>query len=331
MKKWLKRLLKIAAIAIPLLLLIIWFNFWSLMLGMMENSAAPAEIQVTHIAGTVYMLDAVLKGRQAGPSVLASVGRDGILLVDSTTASVLAEKVNTALAEIPAGEGRTLINTHAHPDHVLGNGVLGASGKRLAHHNTRQRLAEPAKPFKWLPAVPPFPDESLPQETVNHRQTMQWNGEEVVLLPLGPAHTDGDLAVYFTASKVVHVGDLFNGRGGRSVADYGYGGNLDGLAAALAELAQALPEDVRVVGGHGGVGAVYSRDDLVAYQAILAEMLTLLRQRIEAGKTVEEVLAEDLTARWSDFFGAARDDSIMHNAQPTGWVKALYNTLANES
>ncbi|MEM7357245.1 MAG: hypothetical protein AAF657_40900, partial [Acidobacteriota bacterium] len=82
MKRLGKKLLKVTAYVLPVLLLIGWLSFWSLMELVIERQSASAEILLTHISGNVYLIDAELNGRQLGASLAASVGPDGVLLVD---------------------------------------------------------------------------------------------------------------------------------------------------------------------------------------------------------------------------------------------------------
>ncbi len=175
----------------------------------------------------------------------------------------------------------------------------------------------------------PFPDAAQPDETFTDVRTLHFNGEDVHLLHLAPGHTDGDVFVYFEGSNVVHVGDAFHGRGGKSVADTGSGGRLTGLRQALGELLERLSEDVRIVCGHGGVGQVWSRGDLAEYHQLLGEMIDLTRRRIADGRSLEEVQAERLTDRFADWFADRRADSVMHGP-PEPWQASLYRALEAE-
>src|SRR5437763_14992947 len=72
------------------------------------------EIKVTKVAGTVYMLQG------AGGNIGASVGDDGIVVVDDQYAP-LADKIQAALKGITDRPVRFVINTHYHEDHTGGN------------------------------------------------------------------------------------------------------------------------------------------------------------------------------------------------------------------
>src|SRR5271154_1067660 len=89
----------------------------SLTLGLaaaQDQDSSKVEIKVSKVAGNVYMLEGV------GGNIGASVGEDGIVLVDDQNAP-LAEKIQAALKGIADKPVRFMINTHYHGDHIGGN------------------------------------------------------------------------------------------------------------------------------------------------------------------------------------------------------------------
>src|SRR5271168_1559199 len=79
-----------------------------------QQDFSKVEIKVSKVAGNVYMLEGV------GGNIGASVGEDGIVLVDDQDAP-LAEKIQAALKGIADKPVRFIINTHYHRDHIGGN------------------------------------------------------------------------------------------------------------------------------------------------------------------------------------------------------------------
>ena len=92
-------------------------------------------IEVIKVSGTVYML----KG--AGGNIGASVGDDGIVVVDDQYAP-LADKIQAALKSITEKPVRFVINTHYHEDHTGSNEYFQKSAPIIAHDNVRKRLEE---------------------------------------------------------------------------------------------------------------------------------------------------------------------------------------------
>ena len=79
-----------------------------------QQDFSKVEIKVTKVAGNVYMLEG------AGGNIAASVGDDGIVIVDDQFAP-LADKIRAALKGITTKPLRFVINTHYHGDHTGGN------------------------------------------------------------------------------------------------------------------------------------------------------------------------------------------------------------------
>src|ERR1051326_716496 len=71
------------------------------------------EMKVQKVAGTVYMLQG------AGGNIGASVGDDGIVIVDDEFLP-LAEKIEAALKSIIDKPVKVVLNTHWHGDHKIG-------------------------------------------------------------------------------------------------------------------------------------------------------------------------------------------------------------------
>src|SRR5262245_54100764 len=99
-----------------------------------QQDFSKVEIKVTKVSGNVYMLEG------AGGNIAASVGDDGIVIVDDQFAP-LADKIRAALKGITAKPLRFIINTHYHFDHTGGNLPLH-DATIVAHDNVRKRLAQ---------------------------------------------------------------------------------------------------------------------------------------------------------------------------------------------
>jgi len=74
-----------------------------------ETDWSKVQIKVTKVSGKIYMLEG------DGGNIAASVGEDGIVIVDDQFAP-LADKIQAALKELKITDKpvRFVINTHAH-------------------------------------------------------------------------------------------------------------------------------------------------------------------------------------------------------------------------
>lgn len=255
----------------------------------MEN----APIRIRHLAGTVHQIDG------AGCSLLASIGPDGILVVD-TGYPITANAVAAAIRAISPLPIRYTINTHEHSDHLGGNAVLGAGAARIAHEDTRTAAAK-AEEFVHGFTPAPHPETRWPNVTVDGAATVHFNGETIRIVPL-PAHTTSDLVVHFVKAGVVHLGDnffdslplLYPGRDARR------------FFSTLGEIVDALPANGHVASGHSDtIPATKFRETWTRSLALLENVAAMKK----AGRTEEEIFAatekDGLPARYGVYYARA--------------------------
>jgi glyoxylase-like metal-dependent hydrolase (beta-lactamase superfamily II) len=258
-----------------------------------QRSFDDVEIVALKVADGVYML------RGLGGNIGASIGKDGIFLVDDQYAP-LTEKISAALSAIDDGPVRFVLNTHWHGDHTGGNENLGRAGALIvAHDDVRTRMSVDQFVEIFEREVPASSPAALPVVTFNDTVTFHLNGDVIHVFHVPPGHTDGDSIVHFREADVLHTGDVY-WNGMYPVIDYSAGGTIDGMIEAV-EIALALvgPE-TRVIPGHG---ALSGRAELVAYR----DMLRSARERIvplaRSGKSVEEIVAAKPTAELDETWG----------------------------
>ena len=232
------------------------------------------EIKTTKVAGNFY----VLEGQGGAIGVLA--GPDGVLMVDSQFAP-LTEKIVAAIKQVSDGRIRYLINTHQHPDHTGGNENLAKMGVTIiARDELRSGLVRAGA------ATPPS-TATLPLLTYRGALTFHMNGEDVQLIAVPVAHTDGDTMVYFPNANVIMTGDYYRSVGYPNI-DRANGGSLKGLLAAFDLTIERAAPTTKIVPGHGAMvdeTAVMAHRDMVI--AIRDRVAALIKQ----GKTQAEVIA----------------------------------------
>jgi cyclase len=295
------------------LVLIVLF-YTSYLLPAQDQDLSKVEMKVTHVAGTVYMLQG------AGGNIGASVGEDGIVIVDDQYAP-LADKIKSALKGITDKPIRFIINTHYHEDHTSGNAIFQKDAPVIAQDNVRKRLQEgvTAGNLGSVTAVhKPQPKEALPILTFDHDMTVHLNGEDIRALHYPHGHTDGDSIIFFPKSNVVHMGDDFV-RYGFPFIDLGGGGSVEGMIAALEEIIPKLPADVKVIPGHGEVSIL---DDVRTYVGMLKDTRAVVQDGIKQGKTLDQLKQEKVLAKWEKY----KSDFISSDA----FIETLYNDLTGK-
>ncbi len=257
-----------------------------------QAPAAPAppdfskvEIKTTKIATNFYELEG------QGGNIGVLVGPDGVFMVDSQFAP-LSEKIAAAIRQISDGRIRFMVNTHVHGDHTGGDENFAKMGVTIfARDELRARLAQPPPAANGTPARPPAPA-ALPMVTYRGPVTIHMNGEDVQLIPVPVAHTDGDTLVRFAVADVLMPGDYFRSLGYPNI-DRNNGGSLKGMLEGIdATIALAGP-NTKVVPGHG---AVTDRAGLIAHRDMIIAIRDRASRLVQQGKTQQEVVAAKLTA-----------------------------------
>lgn len=268
------------------------------------------QIKVTKVAGTVYMLEG------SGGNIGVSVGEDGVVLVDDQFAP-LAPKIRAALKGITDKPIKFVLNTHFHGDHTGGNAQFGAEAPIIAHENVRKRLKDGGKVAGN--EVPPAPKEALPVITFNDRASVHLNGEDIRAIHFPNGHTDGDSVIFFTQSKVVHMGDDFVTYGFPFV-DVGSGGSVSGMIDGVQKVLTMVPADVKVIPGHG---PLCTTEDVRKFIDMLKDTRGLVAKAVGEGKTPEQMKQAHLLASYEDLGkGFIKTDA---------WIDVLYADVTRKS
>ena len=266
------------------------------------------EVKATKVAGNIYMLQG------AGGNIGVSVGDDGILIVDDQYAP-LADKIKAALKGIADKKLRFILNTHWHQDHTGGNEVFGPEAPVIAHDNVRKRMSTEQRSTIFNRTTPPAPKQALPIVTFNQSLTVHFNGEEIRAIHFPHGHTDGDSVIFFTSSNVVHLGDdFFAGR--FPFVDLDSGGTVEGLIKNIGDIIEKIPAGAKLIPGHGPISTI---DDLKTYHRMLQQTTEIVRQKIAAGKTLDQVKTEGLPAEWESWGTGFIKTPL--------WVETIYRSL----
>ncbi|PYV89195.1 MAG: MBL fold metallo-hydrolase [Acidobacteria bacterium] len=287
----------------------LWF-FAATTLMAQNQDYSKVEIKVTKVAGTVYMLQG------AGGNIAASIGEDGIVVVDDQFAP-LAAKIEAALRGVTDKPVRFIINTHYHIDHTGGNAWFQKQAPIIAHDNVRKRLEQGsvAGNGSTKDVQAPASGDALPIFTFDHDVTVHLNGEDIRALHFPSGHTDGDSIIFFLKSNVVHMGDDFVTYGFPFV-DLESGGSVQGMITATDEVAAALPPDAKVIPGHGPLSSL---DELRQFTKMLKDTQRLVQAGIKQGKSLEQMQKENILGPWQKYSG-----EFVTSEQ---WLITLYNDL----
>jgi cyclase len=267
------------------------------------------EIKTTKVTNNFYTLDG------QGGTIGVLVGPEGIFMVDSQFAP-LSQKIAAAIHQISDKPIRFMVNTHVHGDHTGGNENFAKMGTTIfARNELRYRLAYPAPGANGAPGVP-APAVALPVVTYEGPVTFHMDGEDVRLIPIRRAHTDGDTLVYFPANDVLMTGDYY-----RSIQypniDRTNGGSLNGMIEGLGITIGLAGPHTKIIPGHG---PTVDRAAVMAHRDMILAIRDKVAVLVQQGKSVEDVLAAKPT---SDY------DATVPNSSTTSerFVRQLYAEL----
>lgn len=263
-------------------------------------------IKETLLTPSLYMLEG------AGGNMTASIGPDGVLLVDDDFAP-MHDKLVAKLKELKGGAPRFIVNTHFHYDHTGGNELFGPIATIIAASEVRTRLM--AEQTLWHKTHPPLPTQAWPVLTFEKSITLHWNGDEIRVVHFPHAHTDGDSVVFFQREKVVSMGDLYFS-GMYPIFHPEHEGSIQGLIQGLKIILAETEDDVRFVPGHGP--STDKQSVRKYYQMIIASVDTVKRG-IHKGLTLEQIKKRGLDPKW---------ESFSHGYRTTDqWLESLYQEL----
>jgi glyoxylase-like metal-dependent hydrolase (beta-lactamase superfamily II) len=282
--------------------------------GQGNTDFSKVQIKVTKVSGNIYMLEG------EGGNIAASVGEDGIVIVDDQFAP-LAEKIQAALKDLKITDKpvRFVINTHYHGDHTGGNAPFANAGSTvIAQDNVRKRLetgGTGGNGGSIKMQIPPAPKAALPVITFEHDVTVHLNGEDIRALHFPAGHTDGDAVIFFPENNVVHMGDDFV-RYGFPYIDVASGGSVQGMIDAMEKASAMLPADVKVIPGHG---ALSNLDDVREFVKMLKETSAAVQKAINEHKTLDQMKQEKILEPWKKWSGDFIDSDK--------FIETLYNSL----
>jgi cyclase len=258
--------------------------------------AAPGigDDRTQEIAPGLYSVNWGIMGLNVG----VFAGEDGIVLIDAQDERAVP-RLKAEIAKRSDGPIRVVINTHWHFDHVGGNDEFRKQGAVIiAHENTRIRMmADQANLLGGLQRA--FPTSFWPTLTLKDSLSLHFNGEDIDIIHVPNAHTDGDVIVRLRKADVLFAADLFN-NGDYTRVDL-RGGSLDGMIAAYENLLPLLDDSVKVVPGRGRIG---TKRDLEDYLKVMIAMRERIAKLIGDGKSIQETVAleptADFDAKWAN-------------------------------
>jgi glyoxylase-like metal-dependent hydrolase (beta-lactamase superfamily II) len=249
----------------------------ALITGLLLSSATHADenpVTAEKLSDSVY----VLFGQ--GGNIAASVGEDGIYIIDDQFAK-LSNDIKKTISDLKPGSAEFVINTHHHGDHTGGNENFAKAGAHvIAHDNVHKRLEEKhGANSNYLPRI-----------SFGHDLKLHFNNEHAHVVHYAHAHTDGDSVIFFNNDNIVHMGDIYFNFGSLPFVDVDSGGSVDGILEAVNDVIKQIDERTIVIPGHGPVS---DRSGLETYAKLVKKAKDLMLKAMQNNASLEQVLKAD--------------------------------------
>jgi quinoprotein relay system zinc metallohydrolase 2 len=217
------------------------------------------------------------------------VGNKGVAVVDSGGSPRVGRELREAIRLVTDLPILYVINTHFHPDHVLGNAAFKDDHPVfVGHHNVaagmmQRRDAYLKNQADWVGPDAVGSEMIPPSLSISGVENLDLGGRVLQLSAQATAHTNSDLTVFDVETATLWTGDLLFIERTPS-AD----GDIRGWLQVIAQLRQ-IPAR-RVVPGHGPV-ALNLQGALDNEQHYLALLLDYIRDAIKQGRSMEQAIA----------------------------------------
>jgi cyclase len=238
-------------------------------------------VSVKPVRDGVYWADA-----GGGGNAGFIIGKDGVIVVDTTIAPASGKQILDAIAKLTAKPVTTVILTHSDVDHVNGLAAFPPGLTIIAHEDCKKDMEATAGSRN------PSPQDHLPNKTLTKSESLTINGVKLDVLHFAPAHTSGDLQVYLPDQKIVFTGDVIatsccgNVRSPQAytMIKTGKKGSAEGWVQTVKALL-ALNADTYVP-GHGDL---QTKADLQQRLARVEARRDEIKKMVAEGKSLEQV------------------------------------------
>lgn len=245
------------------------------------------------------------------------VGSEAVAVIDSGGSLAAGQRLLAAVRAKTTLPIRYVINTHVHPDHVLGNGAFAGEGAFfVGHRNLAEALASRASTYLEANRAlvgPAFAGTRVvpPTVLVDTSMNLDLGGRRLRLEAWPTAHTNSDLTVLDEATQTWFLGDLLFVRHVPALD-----GRLKGWIATLRQLRARTA--ARVVPGHGPASVSWpeAARPIERYLSRLeADVDTMVRQGRPMQEAAQAVRSE--ADRWAlfDAFNARNGIVAFHELE----------------
>jgi quinoprotein relay system zinc metallohydrolase 2 len=272
-------------------------KIFATILAMSFSAFAHAEpLQVEIAAPGIYVHHGVHKDINVGYggdicNIGFIVGNKGVAVIDTGGSPKVGAQLREAIRKVTDLPILYVINTHVHPDHILGNAAFKDDHPTfVGHENLAAAMVQRKEVYlsteaSWVGAADAVGSEVIsPTLAIKDTQTIDLGGRILQLTAYPSAHTDNDVVVFDSTTATLWTGDLLFIERTPS-----FEGDIKSWLKVIAQL-RNIPA-VRAIPGHGPV-TVDWHGALDNESRYLSTLLGDVRASIKKGRSMEQSIDE---------------------------------------
>jgi len=238
-----------------------------------QQPSQPPVVTVQQVRGDTYMV----KGG-SGANTGFCICDKGVITIDAKMTADSTKQIVEEVSKLTPKPILYIVLTHSDSDHVNGLNGFPAGLTIIAHENTKRDMQEAFKDAELQPLQAYLPNKTFPKAL-----NLQCGTAHIDLFHFGPAHTSGDVVVFFPHEKVAFVGDLvFIGRD--LLIHRHKGGTSFGLVRNLKEILK-LDADT-FIPGHGDI---LGKKDVETLMESIEGKQAKIKAMVQEGKSLDEI------------------------------------------
>jgi cyclase len=269
-----------------------------------------AGVQIVPVRKSLYML--VVDGQ----NVVAQVGPDGVLLVDTGPTNAAAQLLSS-VKSLSDGKIQFVVDTDFTDDVVGGvAAVVEAGGDPVTASeygalrgtvgSGTTVVAQNQVAFHLATQSPPAPRAGQPGIQFTSYRALVFNGEPIEIWGIPAATDDANSVAFFRKADVIAAGNLLDTTRYPRI-DAANGGTIEGVIDGLTRVIKAAVPGRNSTGGTvviPGHGHLCNQIDVVYYRNMLVVIRDRVRDMVRKGMTQPRVLAADPTADYEGLYGS---------------------------
>ncbi|MBN2010704.1 MBL fold metallo-hydrolase [candidate division KSB1 bacterium] len=265
-----------------------------------QETISHINLKVQMLSDQVYVFEETERYRV---NLVALTGSDGIILLDTGFKMYANDLVDT-LKSLHFGSVKFIINSHIDRDHVETNYFFGTDITIIGYKNCDHFVKTGGT-------------RSI---TFENNYAFEFNDLDVRCTAYPGGHTSCDIIVYVPKLKLAYLGDIYFSESFPRV-DIESGSNAQVLLTHLKTIYSTLPNDTRLIPGHGRVTTM---DEFKLYIDMIESTMKIIKAEMDKGKNLKEIQDADVLQGWNEW------GTYFTMINKNSWINNVYSSYSGQ-